>query len=70
MGKGVTDVGILQIVHAIFSLYILHFTFYTLLAPSALKWIGEGQDCQLPTNSQEIAMDRSLLGFWLARLEF
>ena len=49
MGKGVTDVGILQLVHAIFSLYILHFTFYTLLGtprsrlPYALKWAGEGQ---------------------------
>ena len=48
-GQGVTDVGILQLVHAIFSLYILHFTFYTLLGtprslhPSALKWAGEGR---------------------------
>ena len=36
-------IGILQLVRAIFSLYILHFTFYILLAPSALKWAGEGR---------------------------
>ena len=40
---GVGGVDILQLVRVLFSLYILHFTFYTLLAPSALKWTGEGQ---------------------------
>ena len=45
-------IGVLQLVRVIFSLYILHFTFYTLLAPSALKWSDDAlHNYHLPTNN-------------------
>ena len=57
---GVSCVDILQLVRSIFSLYILNFTFYTLLGtprsrlPYALKWASEGQDYQLPTINYQL----------------